>query len=425
MNIGPIQFEKKQRARTLRLKEAVISSFYEPAPAVRARLGEFTLHDWVHAKYWLDVSGLALYFLDRLIALKLELCIPADFLKQLNVHLVENRDRAASLFTEILEITRALQDRNIKCAVLKGVTLPLGSVKDRALRNQMDLDILVRASDVDSTSECLTSFGYALDAVSGSTWEFKAGPSGTSTLRNLYQIRPERSVEIHIVDDLSPTGNADRLTRAAWQSIHGQQLPSLSPADVLVLQGQHLFKHMCGEHTRASWVLEYWRHVCARRNDAAFWAEVESIAAEEPGSKIAIGAATLLTSLMFGPFAPQELSRWSMEQLPPAVCLWIQLYGRRLLLSDSPGSKLYLLLRKELNPQSSAEDVLCRRLIFPLHRPPRTTRPMGNEAILTRLRRYKFEAHFVFYRMRFHLAEGIGLAIESLRWQRRLEGVSQ
>jgi len=48
-----------------------------------------------------------------------------------------------------------------------------------------------------------------------------------------------------------------------------------------------------------------------------------------------------------------------------------------------------------------------------------------NEGVLTRFRRYKFESHFVMRRLRFHVAEGIGLAIESLRWQRRLEGVSQ
>jgi Uncharacterised nucleotidyltransferase len=425
MNIGPIQIENKQRARSLRLKEAVIASFHDPAPAVRARLGEFKLQDWLRAKYWLDVSGLALYFLDRLVTLQLESCMPADFVKQLYANLEDNRERADSLFAEILELTRALQQRKIKCAVLKGITLPSESILDSALRSQMDLDVMVRTSDAKLTRECLAEFGYALEAIFRSTWEFKTGPSGTSSLRNLYQVRPERTVEIHLVDDLSPGASADRLTRATWKRVRGQQLPSLLPADVFVLQGQHLFKHMCGEHTRASWVLEYWRHVCARRNDSAFWAEAELIAAQEPGAAIAIGAATLLTSLMFGPFAPQELSRWSMEQLPPAICLWIQLYGRRLLLSDSPGSKLYLLLRKELNPQSTSESTARKKLIFPLHRPPRVTRPTENEGLLARMRRYRFEIWFVALRLQFHVTEGIGLAIESLRWQRRLEGVSQ
>ncbi len=219
--------------------------------------------------------------------------------------------------------------------------------------------------------------------------------------------------------------NSDRLSRRQLLAVRDHQLPALSPPDILVLQGQHLFKHMCSEHTRASWVLEYWRHVCARRNDAAFWDEVELIAKQEPGSDIAIGAATLLASLVFGPFAPKSLSRWSMDQLPPAICLWIQLYGRRVLLSDTLFSKLYLLLREELNPKSSAEHTARRRLIFPIHKPPRITWATEREGLWTRLRRYRFEAQFIVHRLRFHVAEGLGLAIESLRWQRRLGGVSQ
>ncbi len=425
MNIGPIEIESKQQTRSLRLKEAVFASFHEPAPSIRARLGEFASRDWERAKDWLDISGLALYFLDRLVALNLETCIPASFLNQLQTNLADNRKRADSLFDEILLLTRALQQRNINCCVLKGATLPPESAPEIGLRNQTDLDLLVRESDAESTKECLGQFGYRLTAVSGSTWEFKAGPSGTASLKNLYQVRPERAVDVQLIAGSGAALKSDRLTRTQQRSIRDQQLPALLPADIFVLQGQHLFKHICSEHTRGSWLLEYWRHVCARRNDAAFWEEVQLIAAQEPGSDIAIGATTLLASLFFGPFAPQELSAWSMDRLSPAVCLWIQLYGRRVLMSDTPFSKLYLLLRKELNGNSPEEYVARRRLIFPLHRPPRITRAAGGEGVSTRLRRYKYEAQFVIHRLRFHVAEGVGLAIESLRWQRRLGGVSQ
>ena len=132
-------------------------------------------------------------------------------------------------------------------------------------------------------------------------------------------------------------------------------LPALSAPDIFVQQAAHLFKHMCSEHTRAFWVLEFWRHVIARRNDVAFWRSVRLIAASEPQAEIAIGAATLLASLIFGPFAPAELTSWSMDRLPPGICLWIQLYGRHILLSDSPRSKLYLLLREQLVPISGCE----------------------------------------------------------------------
>jgi len=425
MNIGPIEIESKQQTRSLRLKEAVFASFHEPAPSIRARLGEFTSRDWERAKDWLDISGLALYFLDRLITLNLENCIPAPFLNQLQTNLADNRKRADSLFNEILILTRALQQRNINCCVLKGATLPPESVPEIALRNQTDLDLLVRESDAESTRECLAQFGYRLMAKSGLTWEFKAGPSGTSSLKNLYQVRTERAVDVQLISGSDAAFKSDRLTRTHLRPIRGHELPALSPADIFVLQGQHLFKHICSEHTRGCWLVEYWRHVCARRNDAAFWDEVQLIAAQEPGADIAIGATTLLASLLFGTFAPPELSRWSMDRLPPAVCLWIQLYGRRVLMSDTPFSKLYLLLRKELNPNSPEEYVARRRLIFPLHRPPRITRAAGEEGLWTRLRRYKYEAQFVIHRLRFHVAEGVGLAIESLRWQRRLGGVSQ
>jgi hypothetical protein len=422
MNVGPIQIENGTGARSLRLKEAVLAAFFEPAPSIRDRLGEFTLRDWDRATYWLDVSGLALYFLDRLVTLDLEPCLPIALVSRLRTDLQSNRMRATSLFVDAVQITRELRRVNVECALLKGATLPIESVPDCGLRNQMDLDLLIRDADASRVKDLLERFGYSLDAISGRTWEFKAGPSGTSSLKNLYEVRPERSIEVHLMENVTINSKDDRLKRAQLRVIRDRELPALSAADILVQQGQHLFKHLCGEYTRASWVLEFWRHVCARRNNAAFWREVELIASEEPGTEIAIGAATLLATLLFGPFAPAELSRWSMEKLPPAICLWIQLYGRRVLLSDTPGSKLYLLLRKELAPQSTEEHVARRRLLVPLHWPQRITRPKKNETLSSRLRRYKVQAQFVMRRMRFHIAEGIGLAIESLRWQRRLAG---
>jgi hypothetical protein len=172
-------------------------------------------------------------------------------------------------------------------------------------------------------------------------------------------------------------------------------------------------------------VLEYWRHVCARKTNSAFWSDAERVAKKEKGAVTAIGAATLLATLVFGPFAPEELARWSMDQLPPAICLWIQLYGRHVLLSDTPRSKLYLLLRKELNPNSKAESVERRRLLLPLHMPQRITRTGEAESMKERFGRNRVQTLFALQRLRFHFAQGLLLAIEGPRWERRLSGVSQ
>jgi len=424
MNIGSIQIEMKESGRAARLKEAVLASFHEPAPSVEARLREFAARDWWRAKYWLDVSGLALYFLDRLETLKLQSSVPGPFLLQLRTNLEENRERTTSLFNEAFAVTQAMRQSNIECAVLKGVTLPSESVHDFSLRNQMDLDLLIWESDAKLVEDCLLKFGYSLHAISGDTWEFKAGPS-VSSLKNLYQVRPERAVEVHLLSSRAGKSKLDRLARSEWRFINGHSLPALSLPDLFIQQGQHLFKHMCSEYTRTSWVLEYWRHICSRLDDAKFWRAAERIAADEPGAGMAIGAATLLTSLIFGSCAPHELASWSMNQVPPGVCLWIHLYGRRILLSDRPGSKLYLLLRKEINPASISEKSARRRLLLPFHLPQGITRAAQNEGLPGRIRRYSLQAGFALRRFRFHVAEGLGLAIESLRWQRRNGGTSQ
>jgi hypothetical protein len=114
-----------------------------------------------------------------------------------------------------------------------------------------------------------------------------------------------------------------------------------------------------------------------------------------------------------------------MSQLSAPVSLWIEMYGRRAMLTDFPGSKLYLLLRAQLKTNLTSESVSSRRLIFPFHMPPQITQPEAGERILSRLRRYRIQAGFVFFRLRFHLVEGLRYAIEASRWHRRLTGMAQ
>ena len=424
MNLGPVHVEFKQRRRSLRLKEALLASFTEPGPSVRLRMKDFSRHDWARAKSWLDLSGLALYFLDRLIELEIQDCIPNSFLQQLYNNLADNRNRTAWLSEETTIVDERLRNLGIEFAFLKGLTLPRESVPERALRDQTDIDILIREQDACAVEACLAQLGYKLDAKSGFTWEFKAGRSGTFTLKHSYNIPAERSIDVQLLPNRDARLIPDNLARAECRSSHSQQIASLSSADIFVQQGQHIFKHLCSEFIRASWVLEYWRHACARRDDRAFWREVEEIAAGENGATIAIGAATLFASLIFGPFAPEELSSWSMEKLPAAICLWIQLYGQHVLLSNPPRSKLYLLLRKQLPSYSSGDKNECRRLLFPFRLPQRITRPQKSEGPSMRLRRYTAQALFTIYRLHFHVAEGVRLAFESPRWERRLADVS-
>ena len=44
-------------------------------------------------------------------------------------------------------------------------------------------------------------------------------------------------------------------------------MPVLSPVDLFLGQGLHAYKHVCSEFSRVAHLLEFRRHVLARRDD--------------------------------------------------------------------------------------------------------------------------------------------------------------
>lgn len=419
--IPGIHFESKAASRAKGLKDAVLASFYAPASAVEARLSGFDLRDWQRILYWLDISGLALYLLDRLTQLGMERCLPAEIRARFERNLIENRERTDALFQEAAAISDEMTRHGIAFALLKGITLTPDSVPDAALRWQIDLDFLVAASDTTAARHVLMNFGYGLHAVCGNTMEFGAGQTDTPELGKIYRVHSQRSLELHMLSTAAGKNGQrnDRLLRAEMREFQGCKIPTLAAADILVQQSIHLFKHLCGEHTRASWVLEFSRHVAARGNDAKFWREVEQIAACEPQGELALGAAMLLARSVFGEPATAPLAHTAIDKLPHKIRLWIEYFGARVLLSDSVGNKLYLILRKELR-DGSAHRASIRRLIFPMRLPPPITRGADGERITARLARYRTEVRHVLVRFYFHVVEGLKYAIELSRWQRRV-----
>ena len=409
----------KSKTRAKRLKEAVLASFLSSGAEVEARFAGFDAADWERILYWLDISGLALYLLDRLTQLRLKRCLPESMLQRFQKDLEDNRVRTRALFEEATTIGDEMRRRGIAFALLKGITLTPDSVPDCALRWQIDLDLLV-------ARHVLTTYGYALHAVCGNSMEFTAGQSSAPDIRKIYRVHSQRTLELHMLSTSAGRNGhrTDRLARARLRSFDDAMLPALAPADILVQQGLHLFKHLCGEHTRASWVLEFWRHVEARRGDAGFWAEVERVASLEPQGDIALGAAFLLSSLMLRRLAPNELAQRAVEKLPQNVRLWIETFGMRVLLADSPGNKLYLILRQELRSETPNRPAI-RKLVFPAHLPPAITRGEPGEHLTERLARYRTETRFLFSRLHFHVVEGLRYAIELSRWQRRLTETSR
>lgn len=424
MEAGGIGLELRGTTRGARLKMAVLASFCEPASAVATQLGEFTERDWQRTLRWLDLTGLALYLLDRITSLGVQNCLPNPILERLQRNLADNRERSSALFQETIAIASELRRANVSFALLKGITLSPESVPDISLRCQMDIDILIRSSDAIAARDILLGFGYVLESIKEQEWCFTAGVERTMKMDTLYKVRPQRMVELHLLPASDQRGAAvleDRLARARPRFIQGSEFPALSPPDLFVQQALHIFNHLCSEHTRAQWLLEYWRNVLARRDDAAFWKDVESIACDEPRADVALGAVTLLATLLFGDFAPRELLLWLMDRLPRAERLWIETYGRRVLLADFQASKLYMLLRQQLSTRGHPKQVSRWRFLLPFHWwPVRITHRPAEERLPARLMRYRFEAGYALRRLKFHLRTSIPYAIECMRWRRIL-----
>jgi len=402
--------------RAQQLREAVLLVFCDPLPVEYKRLLDISRKEWQTLLFWLDTSGLALYFFDRLSELDLLEILPSHVLARLEENLADNSERIDAMIAESVAIQRRFQEVRLSYAVLKGFSLAPISVPKLQLRSQLDLDFLVAEESAPGARRILEDTGYRLHAVSGGTWEFKADEDRTSGLKGLYKVGMSRSAELHL--ETVQEGRASLLSRSQKIPFHGVCMPVLSPVDLFLGQGLHLYKHLCSEFSRAAHVIEFRRHVIARRHDDAFWNRLKQQVAGEPGTCVRLGIAIHLISHLMGRFAPEVLTSWTVDRLPAGASLWVEMYGRRTVLASFPGSKLYLLLEKELESAGTPAKRPLRHALLPRRLPPAIAHPIAGETLLARIKRHLRQLRYIFFRLRFHLFEGIRYFCESILWRR-------
>jgi hypothetical protein len=371
--------------------------------------------EWKKLLHWLDVSGLALYFLDRLTQIGQRDSLPGSVVNRLERSLEENRQRTRGLIEESVKLQRDFQSMDISYAVMKGVSLYPVSVPRPELRHQFDLDFLIAGSDAPAARQILERHGYTLFAISGRSWEFKKGQTPRVAAKDLYRDLPYRGVELHL-----ETKTADvptRLQRSVSTEIHGLTMPVLSPVDLFLGQAIHASKDISCPFLRASHLLEFYRHVLARRDDIRFWEQLRLRACDDRRACLAIGMVTYLITSVWGDFAPQALTSWTVEQLPQPIQLWLDLYGRAAIYQVPPGSKRYLRLLQELEIAGASHGSSKLSLLsFSLPRVVIQATP--GETLSTRVARYRVQLRFLASRLRFHVTEGLRFVVESRRWRR-------
>jgi hypothetical protein len=404
---------RKASTRSLQLKQAIVAVFKGGEPTA-SRFQEFSEADWTTVLWWLDISGMALYFLDEVRRQHVEQYVPPSIIAELESRMKRNGERTLGLLRDALFLGRCFEAAGVPYAVLKGISLMPDSVPDAGLRWQTDLDLMVARKGLRRARQTVSRLGYSLHGDTGNTLEFRQGRTGKPDMAKLYSVHGQRALELHVHED-----HSELLARRRIRGFGGERLATLSPPDILVQQALHLLKHLCGEHTRLSWVLEFRRHIVARQEDSAFWSAAEEITAETPNGDVAMGVAMWLAEANFGLGGVDIPEQWKVERIPERVLLWLNLYAGELLLGDSVGSKLYALLRKEI-PSRPGEHKSIRKILVPSRLPFPITKPSPQEPARERVARYLIEIRHFVTRLRFHVVEGVRFGVEASRWRREV-----
>ena len=398
-------------------------SFCDPLPHQFRRLLGLSNWKWQRLLYWLDTSGLALYFLDHLRALRQDEVLPPAVRERLQQNLIDNTKRTSIMIQESVAIQREFQEVGISYATLKGFSLCPISVPREELRHQFDLDFLVAEKSIADARVILERRGYRLYAISGKSWEFKIDEKFSTSMKDLYQSGMGRAVELHV--EAETPGHATRLDRASSREFYGIDMPVLSPVDLLLGQGMHAFKDVCSAFSRTAHLLEFRRHVLARFDDHAFWRDLQKAAQGDRRICLGLGVVTYLITHVMGEFAPVGLTEWTVDSLPPTARLWVDLYGRWVAFGKAPGSKLYVLLQQELETAGVPARRSLKKSLLPSRLPPMVIRGLPNEKLSTRLSRYRVQVRVIFSRLRFHVVEGLRYAKERRKWRHYVSQLTQ
>jgi hypothetical protein len=401
-----------------RIRRLVLLAFSDPIPAECALLGRLSQAQWNRLLHWLDTSGLALYFLDRLFVSEHLDWMPQPVLARLEENLVDNMERSNALFADCVLIQQQFNDVGVSYAVLKGISLWPSAVSAPELRSQLDLDFLVAERHILKAQQILENNGYRLHAVSGRSWEFKTPHLPSLSIKDLYKNHPGRCIELH-VETKSPDGRAP-LDSLETRSFKGYPMPVLPPIDLFLGVSLHLYKHVCSASFRCAHMIEFRREVLSHHNNGAFWNHVRARAENNPHERLALGVVVMLATQCVGVFAPEALSSWTVDRLSPPVRLWVQTYGLRCALASFPGNKLYLLLQRELQAEGIVPRRSVRSALLPSCLPPRIACQSTHTPLLLRIQSAWRQFLYIFLRLRFHFVEGLRYAWEAQRWNRRV-----
>ena len=181
--------------------------------------------------------------------------VPQDQLHKLKQHYVENSARNTVLTAELCRLIGAFADSGIEAIPYKGPVLSLFAYGDLGLRRFVDLDVIVKKSDVLKAREILLAEGYMpAKSLSLSQQELLL-----RTQHNMQFSRDNRQLIIELHWEVAPHLFASSVSaEELWQhlitiDINGTPVKALSADDLLFSLCVHGSRHLW---ERLSWICD-------------------------------------------------------------------------------------------------------------------------------------------------------------------------
>jgi hypothetical protein len=419
-----------------KLAEAIIGCLqFSGASYDFGQLARFSPRDWKQTTGWIDRAGLTLYLVERLRACGATEVLPPRALARFEQNLADNRRRVDHLLYETGCINEKLDQAGVQYVVIKGFSLWPEFCSNPYLRTQSDLDYLVARQSLRTAQNVLFELGYEGRRRRFDVQQFafeRPLRRVPSQFDSPYKLQTTPMVELHvgIWEDMTHHVPLEEpafvLNSPKLKEWGGLQFPVLSDEDALLLQLLHAFQHMLSCWVKLSWLLEIGRFMEKRWRDSLFWKRFGERLQGEPQLAEFSTIAFELTANVFSAPMPEVAQHWR-QFLRPSARLWLDNYGRRWALGESPphksklfpDSKLSLFISGEYIPDLQARRDILRHKLMPWKIPgkqPAAVFAQVKNRPSTRLQALWVDSAFTAQRLSFHASAGLRYLWELPRW---------
>ena len=334
--------------------------------------------EWKGTLQWLDDSGLAFYFLQKMKNQNAADAVPAWVVSLLEENFSNNQARVAYMAQQFGLLNQKFNDADIQYAVLKGVSLVPQFCPDAALRHQGDFDYLIDEQALPAAQRVLVDAGY-IPKSAASSQEFTfmmPGKKPPSRTGEQYLARSPHAVELHLdvwdseQDRLPAMPKLFFVERTCIHQWNGLSFPALTEEDAFLLQVLHACSHVFTCWMRTSSLFEIGYFLSRQASDESFWNRIEQRVGDNLLLREFIAIVAELAAKLFAAPVPPLVRTWSAK-IRTGSRVWIESYARRWALSELPvydlplfpKAKLALFLHQQYSDARVQKTVTRKRLL--------------------------------------------------------------